>query len=90
MPAVRSLIAAHTRGSADSLRSLAIALAAVVEDPPALPVDPVELYDAVESGGAPVAGTWQEVRAARDDGALTPAEYDYLAAAVDALTLEEA
>ena len=85
---VRSLLAARERGSKESLRALAIVLAARVTDPPALPVDPAAVWDAVESRGAEQAGTWQEVRAARDHGEISEAEYDYLAAAVDALTLE--
>lgn len=87
---VRSLIDARTPGSRESLAALAIALAAAVKDPAPLPVDPIELLEAVESRPAAEPGSWQEVREARDDGRLTVAEYDYLAAAVDALTQEEA
>jgi len=86
MPSVSSLIAAHERGNAGSLRALAVALAATVEDVDPLPLDPVEHEDAVDTRGAEQAGTWQEVRAARDYGDLTPSEYEYLLAAVDALT----
>ena len=89
MPAVRSLIAAHRHGDAGSLKALAVALAAELRDTPETPVDPVELYERVETNNHETAGTWQEVRAARDFGDLTPAEYDYLAAAVEALTQED-
>lgn len=90
MVSVRSLIAAHVRGDATSLRALALALAAAVEPVPEAPVDPLEAYEVADTLGAEQAGTWQEVRAARDHGDLTVAEYDYLAAAVDALTMEDA
>lgn len=89
MPAVRSLIAAHEPGSERSLTALAVALAAVLTDTPVLSADPVELWSQVEDHGAEAPGTWQEVRAARDFGDLSVAEYDYLAAAVEALTQEE-
>jgi hypothetical protein len=89
MAAVRSLLAARTPGDQRSLQALAVALAATVRDTPPLPADPVALYDEVETRGSEEVGTWQEVRAARDFGDITPAEYDYLAAAVAALTLEE-
>lgn len=89
MPAVRSLIGAHRRGDAASLRSLAVALARSLSDTPELPEDPVAHVDAVDTRGAEAVGTWQEVRAARDHGDLTNAEYEYLAAAVEALTQEE-
>lgn len=88
MPTISSLIAARKKGSAESLQALAIALAEVVRDTPEPPADPAALWAAVEDQGAEVTGTWQEVRAARDHGDLTEAEYDYLAAAVDALTQE--
>jgi hypothetical protein len=90
MAAVRSLIGAHEHGSERSLTALAVALAAVLADTPEMPTDPVELWSAVEDHGAEAPGTWQEVRAARDFGDLTVAEYDYLAAAVEALTQEDA
>ncbi len=89
MPAVRSLIAAHQRGDKRSLTALAAALAGSVRDTPDLPDEPADLYGVVEDRGAELAGTWQEVRAARDYGDLTPAEYDYLAAAVEAMTQED-
>lgn len=85
---VRALLAARERGNAESLRALAIALAARLGDPPDLPTEPDEVWAEVENRGAEAAGTWQEVRAARDHGEISVAEYDYLAAAVDALTLE--
>lgn len=86
---VSSLIAAHRHGDAESLQALAAALAAVLAPVPELPVDPVEHLDAADVRGAGAEGSWQEVRAARDHGDLTGAEYEYLAAAVDALTQEE-
>lgn len=89
MASVRSLLAAHRRGDARSLQALAVALAAALEEPPALPTDPVELEETVDTRGAEASGTWQEVRAARDYGHLTGPEYDYLAAAVEALTQED-
>lgn len=88
MPAVRSLIAAHQRGDAGSLRALAVALAATVHDTPEPGSDPVEAWAGVEDRGGEQAGTWQEVRAARDHGDLTAEEYSYLVEAVDALTQE--
>jgi hypothetical protein len=87
--AVRSLIAARTRGDRESLQALAVALVGVLDDTPTLPTDPVAVYEQVENQSAERQGTWQEVRAARDYGDLTPAEYDYLAAAVAALTQED-
>lgn len=87
MPAVRSLIDARER-TAEGLQALAVALAQTVVDTPPLPADPVALWSEVEDRGAELPGTWQEVRAARDFGDLSPAEYDYLAAAVEALTRE--
>jgi hypothetical protein len=85
---VRALLAARERGSKESLRALAIALAARLDDPPGLPTEPAAVWSEVENRGAEAPGTWQEVRAARDHGEISDAEYDYLAAAVDALTLE--
>jgi hypothetical protein len=89
MPAVASLLAAHQPGNRRSLQALAVALAAEVKPPAPLPDTPVELEAQVEVRGWQQAGTWQEVRAARDFGDITPAEYDYLAAAVAALTQED-
>lgn len=89
MPSVTALLAAHRTGDKRSLVALASALAGTVHDTPALPDDAVDLYDVVEDRGAELDGTWQQVRAARDYGQLTPAEYDYLAAAVGALKQEE-
>lgn len=89
MATVRSLIAAHKRGDAESLRALAIALSRQLVDTPPLPTDPVELWSEVENHGLEAAGSWREVRACRDHGELTEAEYDYLSAAVEALTLEK-
>jgi hypothetical protein len=86
---VRSLIAAHQSGDATSLKALAVALAATLRDTPEPPTDPVELEGWVETRGYDEPGTWQEVRAARDFGDLTDAEYEYLAAAVEALTQED-
>lgn len=88
MPKITSLIAAHKRGDKGSLNALAVALAASIHDPAPLPVDPVEHRIAAEERGT-VPGTWEEVRAARDYGDITPAEYDYLAASVEALTQED-
>lgn len=88
MPAVRSLIAAR-EGGAEGLRALAVALASTLADTPPLPDDPAELWSEVEDRGAEQSGTWQEVRAARDYGDLSDAEYQYLAAAVEALTRED-
>lgn len=90
MPAVRSLLAAHKPGNARSLQALAVALAAEVKPAAELPDTPVELEAQVEVRGWEQAGTWQEVRAARDFGDISAAEYDYLAAAVEALTQEDA
>lgn len=89
MPSVSSLIGAHRRGDAGSLRALAVALAEAVVPVDGLPVDPVEYEAAVDTRPAEQADTWQEVVAARDYGDLTPAEYDYLLAAVEALTYEK-
>jgi hypothetical protein len=89
MPAVRSLIAAHKRGDRASLQALGIALAAELKPPAALPDTPEGVEEQAGLRGWDEAGTWLEVRAARDHGELTPAEYDYLAAAVEALTMEE-
>lgn len=89
MATIPSLIAARKRGSKESLQALALALSEVVRDTPGLPVDLAEAWAVAEDRGAQVAGTWQEVRAARDHGDLTDAEYEYLAAAVDALTQED-
>lgn len=89
MVAVRSLIAAHKAGDVGSLRALAVALAGTLHDTPEPSTDPVTLVDQVETQGYDEPDTWQEVRAARDFGDLTPAEYDYLAAAVEALTQED-
>lgn len=89
MASVRSLISAHQRGDRESLQALGVALAGAVGDTPELPTDPVALYDVVETQNAERLGTWQEVRAARDYGDLTEAEYDYLAAVVEALTQED-
>lgn len=86
MPSISSLIASHRPGDRGSLVALGEALAGLLADTPELPGEPVELVDAVETRGAELAGTWQEVRAARDRGDLTVAEYDYLAAAVEAHT----
>lgn len=89
MATVRSLIAAHKTGNAESLRALAIVLSRQLVDVPSLPDDPTDLYVAVEDTGLEAAGSWREVRACRDHGELTEAEYDYLSAAVEALTLEK-
>lgn len=89
MSSVSSLIAAHRHGDAESLRALAVALSSVVRDTPEQPTDPVEGWQVAETRMDPEPGTWQEVRAARDHGDLTDAEYEYLAAALDALTQEE-
>lgn len=89
MPSVSSLIRAHQPGDAESLQALGLLLAATVDDTPPLPEDPAELVDAVDTQGAELAGTWQEVRAAHDHGDLTDAEYDYLAAAMEALTRKD-
>ena len=89
MPSVSSLLKAHIKGDAGSLQALGVALAAVLVEAGPPPVDPVELWDAVETRDPAPAGTWQEVRAARDHGDLSHAEYDYLAAAVEALTRED-
>lgn len=89
MPAVRSLIAARER-SEEGLTALAVALAGVLADTPDLPDDPAELWAYVEDHGAETPGTWQEVRAAADFGELSEAEYEFLAAAVEALTQEDA
>ena len=89
MSAISSLIRARKPGSRESHQAHAIALSKVVRDTPAPPTDPVQVYEVAETQGAEQVGTWQEVRSARDHGDLTPAEYEYLAAAVDALTQEE-
>lgn len=86
MPSISSLIAARQPGDRGSLQALGEALAAVLADTPDLPADPDGLVDAVDTRGAELAGTWQEVRAARDRGDLSVAEYEYLAAAVEAHT----
>ena len=88
MATVRSLLAVHVSGDRGSLQALAVALAAQLAPVPERPTDPVALWDLIETTDAAAAGTWQEVRAARDYGRLTPAEYDYLSAAVDTLQQE--
>jgi hypothetical protein len=87
--AVSSLLAARTRGDKRSLQALAVALAATVTDTPPPSTDPVTALDEGETRGSELPRTWQEVRAARDYGELSEAEYDYLAAAVEALTMED-
>ncbi len=95
MPAVDSLLIAYSRGRRDSktLRALALALAPELKTPDEMPGlaagDPVAVLDAVTVRGYDQPGTWQQVRAARDFGRLTQAEYDYLAAAVEALMQED-
>lgn len=90
MATVRSLVvAAHKHGDAESLRALAIALSRQLVDVPDLPTDPAELWAEVEEHGLEAAGSWREVRACRDHGELTEAEYDYLSVAVEALTFEK-
>lgn len=89
MAAVRSLIAAHKTGDRGSLEALAVALAATVKPAPPLPADPVAVEMLVDTLDPVPADTWAVVRAARDYGDLTPAEYDYLSAAVEALTSNE-
>lgn len=74
----------------DGLRQLGADLAAALRPPRPLPTDPVALEAAAEDTSYAEAGTWQEVRAARDYGRLTPAEYDYLSAAVAAASQEDA
>lgn len=87
---VGQLLAAHISGDRSNLRQLAVGLAEVLRPPAALPDDPVALEAAAEDTSYEQAGTWQEVRAARDYGRLTPAEYDYLSAAVAARSQEDA
>lgn len=89
MAAVRSLIAAHRPGDRGSLEALAVALAATVKPVPDLPADPLAVEMLVDTLDPVPADTWAEVRAARDYGDLTPQEYDYLSAAVEALTSNE-
>lgn len=86
---VERLLRAHRRGDEGSLKALAVALAASVRPVPPVAGDPAQVWADVDTRGAEQPGTWQEVRAARDYGDLTDAEYEYLAAAVDALTIEE-
>jgi hypothetical protein len=86
---IPALIAARTPGDPRSLQALAVALAATVHDTPEPSTDPTDLYWTVEDDDAEAPGTWQQVRAARDYGDLSPAEYEYLAAAVGALTQEK-
>jgi hypothetical protein len=85
---VGSLLAARVPGDEASLRALAAVLAARVVDTPVPAADPVEQWGAVEDRGGEVSGTWQEVRAARDHGDLSSAEYEFLAATVDVMTQE--
>lgn len=89
MTAISSLIAARRRGDPRSLQALAVALASTLRDTPAVGVDPVGVLEAGETQGAETPGTWQEVRAAADYGELSRPEYDYLAATVAALTMED-
>lgn len=89
MPSISNLIAARVPGDRESLDALAVVLVARLEDTPEVVGDPVEWVDAVDTRGAGLPGTWQEVRAARDHGDLSSAEYDHLAAAVEALTRED-
>ncbi len=95
MPSVEALLTAYGRGPrrAPQLRALGLALAPVLKAPDELPglvaADPATVLDAVTVRGYDQPGTWQQVRAARDFGQLTQAEYDYLAAAVEALTQED-
>lgn len=74
------------RSGPDDLRRLAVDLAETLDAPDPLPEDPEDLLDAVETLGFDQPGTWQEVRAARDEGLLTEPEYAYLQAAVAALS----
>lgn len=89
MASVRSLIAAHRTGDAGSLKALGVALAATLKPVAGLPVDPAARDAAADTLDPVPVDTWAEVRAARDYGDLTPAEYDYLSAAVGALTSTE-
>jgi hypothetical protein len=87
--AVTSLLAARTKGDPRSLQALAVALSAIMVDTPPPSTDPTVVLDEGETRGSELPRTWQEVRAARDYGDLTGPEYDYLAAAVEALTMED-
>ena len=88
MPSVSALLRAHAHGDKGSLQALGVALSEALTAPTAMPVTPVEVEAEAGMRGWDEPGTWQEVRAARDFGDLTPAEYDYLQAAVEALTQE--
>lgn len=68
------VVEALRRGDMTAVRRL---LQALTE--PALPADPVELEAAVEDLDTARAGSWGEIRAARDYGHITDAEYDQLA-----------
>ena len=81
MSSVSDLIAAWREQDAP-VAVLARDLAGRLHDTPALPYDPSALIDRVDTEGAELAGTWQEVRAAHDFGELTDEEYDELAALV--------
>lgn len=88
MPSIGSLLAAHRPGDKRSLQALGVALAGTVKPVDALSDTPEGVWEKAEVTGWEQPGTWQEVRAAADYGVLTPAEYDYLAAAVEAMTQE--
>ena len=84
--AVIDLLREHRGGDPVALQQLAEQLAAVVDDVEAQPDDPVKALELAEDQSYAAPGTWQQVRAARDYGILTFAEYDFLSAAVEAIT----
>lgn len=88
MTTVSSLLKARIPGEPRSLHALAVALAGVLTDTPPPGSDPLAVLEAGDTSNYELSGTWQEVRAARDFGELSPVEYDYLAATVEALTME--
>lgn len=83
---VEAALAAHTVGDLSSLRRLAAELSRALR-PVARSTDPVEVLSDESAGTEP--GTWSAVRAARDLGQISSAEYDYLSAAVAASTPED-
>lgn len=70
--------------SAADLQALGAELLGRAHPVSGLPTDPVDLWLAVESREPVEVGTWQEVRVCRDEGLLTPEEYEYLSALYDA------
>lgn len=70
--------------SPDALHALGTVLVERVVPVADAPTDPLAVLLLVEDRSPAQPGTWQEVRACRDLGLLSPDEYDYLSALYDA------